>query len=76
MSQTRIGVATGLYQGRVSYIIHDKHKVKSLKKLAEIADGLGMPGHARATLGLASGSAALARHACCSQPSRMQRHDR
>ena len=60
MSQTRIGVATGLYQGRVSYIINDKHKVKSLKKLAEIADGLGMPGHARATLGLAAGSAALA----------------
>jgi transcriptional regulator with XRE-family HTH domain len=60
MSQTRIGAATGLYQGRVSYIINGKYRVKSLKSLASIADGLGMPGPARATLGLAPGSADLA----------------
>jgi len=55
MSQTRIAAATGLYQGRVSYIINGKYQVKSLNSLAGIADGLGMPGPARAALGLASG---------------------
>ena len=57
MSQTRIGAATGLYQGRVSYIINGKYQVTSLKSLAGIADGLHMPGSARATLGLAPGPA-------------------
>ena len=57
MSQTRIGAATGLYQGRVSYIINGKYQVTSLKSLAGIADGLHMPGPARATLGLAPGPA-------------------
>ena len=55
LSQNRIGTATSIYQGRVSDIVHDKYHVKSLKKLAEIADGLGMPGPARAALGLAPG---------------------
>ena len=57
MSQTRIGAATGLYQGRVSYIINGKYQVTSLKSLAGIADGLHMPGPARAALGLAPGPA-------------------
>ncbi len=57
MSQTRIGVATEIYQGRMSFIINGKQQVKSLKVLARIADGLNMPGPARATLGLASESA-------------------
>jgi hypothetical protein len=52
-----IGAATGLYQGRVSYIINGKYQVTSLKSLAGIADGLHMPGSARATLGLAPGPA-------------------
>jgi transcriptional regulator with XRE-family HTH domain len=54
LSQNRIGVATGLSQGRVSYIINDKYKVRTIKSLARIADGLNMPGPARAALGLAS----------------------
>jgi transcriptional regulator with XRE-family HTH domain len=54
LSQNRIGVATGLGQGRVSYIINDKYKVRTIKSLARIADGLNMPGPARAALGLAS----------------------
>lgn len=57
MSQTRIGAAAGLYQGRVSYIINGKYQVTSLRSLAGIADGLHMPGPARATLGLAPGPA-------------------
>lgn len=56
MSQTRIGAATGLYQGRVSYIINGKYQVTSLKSLAGIANGLHMPGPARTALGLAPGS--------------------
>ncbi len=31
LSQTRIGTATGIYQGRVSYIVHDKYHVKTLR---------------------------------------------
>jgi transcriptional regulator with XRE-family HTH domain/tetratricopeptide (TPR) repeat protein len=56
LSQTRIGVATGLSQGRVSYIINGKYQVRTIKSLTRIADGLNMPGPARAGLGLAPGS--------------------
>jgi|GEM_PF-880594 len=57
LSQTRIGEATGLSQGRVSYIINGKYKVTTINSLARIADGLSMPGLARAALGLAPGPA-------------------
>jgi hypothetical protein len=56
LSQTRMGVATGMYQGRVSYIINGKYQVRTIKSLTRIADGLNMPAPARATLGLAPGS--------------------
>ena len=43
MSQTRIGVATGLYQGRVSYIINDKHQVKTLRSWPRSRTGSACP---------------------------------
>lgn len=52
LSQNRVGIATGLSQGRVSYIINGKYDVKTDRLLARIADGLNMPGPARAALGL------------------------
>ena len=55
LSQMRIGVATGNAQGRVSQIINGKYEVRTIKSLARIADGLDMPGPARAALGLAPG---------------------
>jgi transcriptional regulator with XRE-family HTH domain len=54
MSQTRIGAATDLSQGRVSYIINGKYQVRTIKALARIADGLNMPAPARTALGLAT----------------------
>jgi transcriptional regulator with XRE-family HTH domain len=57
LSQNRIGVATGLAQGRVSEIANGKYQVQTIKSLSRIADGLGMLGTARAALGLAPGSA-------------------
>jgi hypothetical protein len=55
LSQNRIGEATTLSQGRVSYIINGKYKVTSIESLTRIADGLNMPRHARLALGLAPG---------------------
>jgi transcriptional regulator with XRE-family HTH domain len=55
LSQMRIGAATGNAQGRVSEIINGKYKVRTIKSLTRIADGLDMPGPARAALGLAPG---------------------
>jgi tetratricopeptide (TPR) repeat protein len=52
MSQTRIGMATGHAQGRVSDIIHGTHRVQHHSVFTRIADGLDMPAHARAVLGL------------------------
>ncbi len=53
ISQTRIGAATGNAQGRVSEIISGKYEVRTVRSLARIADGLGMPDDARVVLGLA-----------------------
>jgi hypothetical protein len=50
----------GQSQGRVSYIVNGKYQVTSINSLTRIADGLRMPGPARAALGLASGPAAQA----------------
>jgi hypothetical protein len=52
MSQNRIGIATGHAQGRVSEIIKHKHRVRHHSVFARIADGLDMPAHARAAMGL------------------------
>jgi transcriptional regulator with XRE-family HTH domain len=52
-SQTRIGIACGLTQGKVSAIMSGSHRVTTLEVFERIADGLGMPPHARLALGLA-----------------------
>jgi transcriptional regulator with XRE-family HTH domain len=51
-SQTRISAATGLSQNRVSLIMRDRQKVIKLDLMTRIADGLGMPDHARIWLGI------------------------
>lgn len=53
LSQTRIGTAVSLSQNRVSLITRDRETVTSRHVLARIADGLAMPDHARARLGIA-----------------------
>ena len=52
-SQTRIGIACGLAQGKVSAIMSGSHRVATLDVFERIADGLGMPPEARLALGLA-----------------------
>jgi hypothetical protein len=52
-SQTRIGIACGLTQGKVSAIMSGSHRVTALEVFERIADGLGMPPEARLALGLA-----------------------
>jgi transcriptional regulator with XRE-family HTH domain len=52
-SQTRIAIACGLTQGKVSAIMSGSHRVAALDVFERIADGLGMPSEARAALGLA-----------------------
>jgi len=58
MSQIRIGTAVGLAQVRVSLIARDRQAVTSTAVLTRIADGLGMPEHARICLGIAPRQAA------------------
>jgi transcriptional regulator with XRE-family HTH domain len=52
-SQTRIGIACGLTQGKVSAVMSGSHRVTTLDVFERIADGLGMPPEARLALGLA-----------------------
>jgi len=52
-SQTRIGIACGLTQGKVSAIMSGSHRVVALDVFERIADGLDMPPEARLALGLA-----------------------
>jgi hypothetical protein len=52
-SQTQIGIACGLSQGKVSNLMHGVSEVKHLARFEEIADGLNLPDPARITLGLA-----------------------
>src|ERR1700684_3869095 len=52
-SQTQIGIACGLSQGKVSDIMRGVQQVEKLDRLERIADGLGLPGPARILLGLA-----------------------
>jgi transcriptional regulator with XRE-family HTH domain len=54
LSQTRIGAATGMSQGRVSEIMSGSRRVENIKVLERIADGLGFPDRARRTFGLAA----------------------
>jgi tetratricopeptide (TPR) repeat protein len=53
LTQTRIATATGTAQGRLSEYIRDIHEMRAVKVWERIADGLDMPDHARACLGLA-----------------------
>lgn len=53
VSQIRIGTAVEMGQGRVSQISRDIQVVEDLAVFTRIADGLGMPDHARITLGVA-----------------------
>lgn len=55
MSQTRIGIAVGFSQGRISEIIRGTRGVARIQVLERIADGLSMPAEARHALGLAPG---------------------
>lgn len=52
-SQSRLAVATGLLQGRVSEIVKGTRTVTALEVFERIADGLGLPDEARILLGLA-----------------------
>ena len=52
-SQTRLGIACGLTQGKVSEIMSGAHRVTTLEVFERIADGLRMLPQARLTMGLA-----------------------
>ncbi|WP_405151948.1 hypothetical protein [Sphaerisporangium sp. NBC_01403] len=53
MSQTRIGIAVSLSQGKVSAIMNGSAQVTALEVFERVADGLAMPDLARIALGLA-----------------------
>jgi Helix-turn-helix domain len=59
-SQTRIGIACGFSQGKVSAIMGGSQRVTALEVFERIADGLGMPPQARLALGLAPSALDLA----------------
>jgi transcriptional regulator with XRE-family HTH domain len=52
-SQTRLAIACNMTQPKVSGIMRGTAKVETLEVFERIADGLNMPGPARAVLGLA-----------------------
>jgi tetratricopeptide (TPR) repeat protein/transcriptional regulator with XRE-family HTH domain len=57
ISQTRLAAATGLSQGRINDLIKGRRgNITALDSWERIAEGLGMPTHARVALGLAPGS--------------------
>lgn len=52
-SQTQIGIACGMSQGKISDIMRGASEVKHLEVFEQIADGLNLPDPVRITLGLA-----------------------
>jgi len=52
-SQTRLAIACGLTQGKVSAIMSGNHRVTAFEVFERIADGLQMPSAARLAFGLA-----------------------
>jgi transcriptional regulator with XRE-family HTH domain len=52
LSQTRIGTAAELGQGRVSEVVHGTRAIAATHVFERIANGLGMPDEARIQLGL------------------------
>ncbi len=61
VSQTRIGTAVDLSQGRVSAVINGKRGIAATHVFQRIADGLGMPDSARILLGLSPRQAPVTR---------------
>lgn len=61
VSQTRIGIAVNLSQGKVSEIMRGSAQVTALDVFERIADGLRMPDPARFALGLAPAPPAVPR---------------
>lgn len=59
-SQTRIGIACGFSQGKISEIMGGSRQVEKLDVFERIADGLAMPPQARLALGLAPSTQDLA----------------
>jgi len=60
-SQTRIGIASGLGQPKISAIMNGTHQVEKLEVFERIADGLDMPREARLAMGLAPTAQELTR---------------
>ena len=59
VSQTRLAIACGLTQGKVSEIMAGSRRVIALDVFERIANGLAMPPHARLALGLAPATQAM-----------------
>lgn len=60
-SQNRISAATGIPQSRVNALMNNRSgPVSTLEMFERVADGLNLPDHARASLGLAAGSSTSA----------------
>ena len=54
ISQTRIGVAVQIGQGRMSEVVRHIREIKEKHVFERIANGLKMPDHARLMMGLAT----------------------
>ncbi|GAA1680451.1 helix-turn-helix domain-containing protein [Fodinicola feengrottensis] len=52
ITQTQIGIATDMKQGRISEFMKGIHQAESIVLLERVADGLGMPDLSRMHLGL------------------------
>ncbi len=61
-SQTRLAIAYGMTQGKVSRIMAGKQLVMKLEVFERIADGLNMPDHACAALGVAPHTSPVTAH--------------
>jgi transcriptional regulator with XRE-family HTH domain len=68
-SQTRLAIACNMTQPKISGIMRGTAKVETLEVFERIADGLNMPGPARAALGLAPRPAPAAASPHASQQS-------
>ncbi|MEV4072254.1 hypothetical protein [Nonomuraea fuscirosea] len=52
-TQTRLAIATGMTQGRVSEVMRGVRTITAMEKYERVAEGLGMPDEARMMFGLA-----------------------
>ncbi|MDX2972308.1 helix-turn-helix transcriptional regulator [Kribbella solani] len=59
VSQTRLGEAVGLSQGRISETLRGKRRITRLEVIERIASGLNMPPEARVLVGLAASTPSL-----------------